>query len=1038
MNHPTYLAVNEAHDSMANDGAPAMDPQNGGPRGSRRYRLAVLLFAAYACAAGAVRGQGTSALAGFHHTAWRVTDGAPPDIWAMAQGPHGYLWLGTGSGLYRFDGLGFERYVASAGEPLKSSNVTSLKFTASGDLWIGYYEGGVSVLHDGRLTHYGVPDGVPPGMVVALETDVQGSGVWMAARGGLAHFDGQRWQVVDEDRWGYPARRADWVLRDAKGTLWATTGDAVVYLDPSTHRFQHFGKDRVGLNAVLANAPDGRVWISDEAKGTRPLESNDDGPRLRERFAKRLLFDRDGGIWGTDAVRGGVFRINAAADSTANPQVFASAQGLSADIAVPILQDAEGNVWVGTNLGLDRFRADNFFLASDAPSIPDATPLLVANERGDVWTIEGTILSRMAGAHSVPMLTLPRKARSAYGDPGGVIWISDLDGLRRVEQGRITHIPWPHEDWKDAIVAYGSDAEGGLWLSVFNHGVFRYADGEWTAQAVDSGETNAAPSAIAAAADGSMWFGFAHDRLVHRTAAGSRVYGASDGLRVGGISTLRADGAAVLVGGELGYATMQGNSFRSITSLPASNAITQVSGIVRAKDGDLWLNASRGVIRIKQTEAARSSAAATGSTEYRLYDFNDGLPGVALQNQPVPTLATDAEGRVWVSTNRGIVWADPAAMRVNHVPPLVNIKTAHTDRAMTDPLNVRVPGSAPNIRIEYSALNLSAPERVRFRYRLAGLEDRWVDAGSRREAAYSNLRPGRYRFEVSAANEDNVWSPQAASLDIEVVPGFVDTGVFRVAVAIGLVALVLTAYLVRMRLLASAFRTRLRERLEERERIARELHDTLLQSIQGLILRFQAIANRIPVSDPNRAGIESALDRADQVMAAGRERVRDLRTSEAALGGLDDAFARIAHDLSFDHAARFEIRVRSAQRELACEAREEIYGIGREALLNAFRHADASRIDVTLEYDAEEFRLSVRDDGKGFDPSMTTTFERSAHFGLRGMRERARRLDGQLVIETEDGRGATIELIVPARFAYVSAGGRWLRRMRGMFGEEPM
>lgn len=1024
---------------MAIDGALSTEPQTAGPRGSRKLWAGVFLLAVCACGASAAHGEGTSALAGFHHTTWRITDGAPPDIWAMAQGPHGYLWLGTGSGLYRFDGLGFERYVVSGGEPLKSTNITALKFTSSGDLWIGYYEGGVSVLRGGRLTHYGIRDGVPPGMASALEIDAEGTGVWMAARGGLAHFDGRRWQTADENEWGYPARRADWVLRDTKGRLWVTTGDAVVYLEPSARRFQRFGNDRVGLNAVLANAPDGRVWISDETQGTRPLQSSSDASPLRERFAKRLLFDREGGIWGTDAVRGGVFHADAANAATTDPQVFASAQGLSADIAVPVLQDEEGNVWVGTNLGLDRFRANNFFLASDAPSIPDATPLLAANPRGDVWTIEGTALSRLAGTLRMPVLTLPHNARSAYCDPRGVIWVSDLEGLRRVEQGRITHIPWPHADWKDAVVAYGSDAAGNLWLSVFNYGVFRYADGEWKAQTVDPDEADAVASAIATAADGSMWFGFAHDRLVHRTASGLRVYGAADGLNVGSVATLCAEGAAVLVGGELGYATLRGDAFRSMTSLPASSAITQVSGIVRADNGDLWLNASRGVVRIRADAIGQSAPAeATDAPEYKLYDFNDGLPGVALQSQPVPTLAIDREGHVWVSTNRGIAWADPAAMRVNRVPPLVNIRSAYSGRPMTDLSQVRVPASAPNIRVEYSALSLSAPERVRFRYRLAGLDERWIDAGSRREAAYSNLRPGDYRFEVSAANEDNVWSPQPASLDIEVVPGFVDTTAFRVAVAAGLVAIALAAYLIRMRLLASAFRTRLRERLEERERIARELHDTLLQSIQGLILRFQAIANRIPVSDPNRAGIESALDRADQVMAAGRERVRDLRTSEATLGELDETFVRIAQDLSFDHAARFEIRTLGTPRELACEAREEIYGVGREALLNAYRHADASRIDVALEYDAEEFRLSVRDDGKGFDATMATAFESSAHFGLRGMRERARRVNGRLVVETANGEGAAVKLIVPARHAYVSASGRWFRRVREVFGEEPM
>jgi signal transduction histidine kinase/ligand-binding sensor domain-containing protein len=985
---------------------------------------------------GMARAQGEGTLADFHHTAWRVGDGAPPDIWALAQGPRGDLWLGTDSGLYRFDGLEFERYVAAAHEALKSVDVTSLKFDAAGNLWIGYHDGGISRLRDGHFTHFDAADGAPAGAVLAIEADSRGSDVWVAARGGLGHFDGQRWQIADEREWGYPARRADWVLRDAKGTLWVTTGEEVFRLDASARRFRRSGDERVGANAILANAPDGRVWISDEGSGTRPLQSTAAPPLLRDRFASRLLFDREGGLWGTDAVRGGIFRVDAGAASASGLQTFASSQGLSADVAVPILQDGEGNVWVGTNLGLDRFRLNNFFPASSAPTTPAATPLLAANEHGAVWMIEGKTLSRIDGTRPVPVLTLPRKAQSAYCDPRGVVWIGDPEGLRRIEHGEITHLPWPHEDWKDAVTAYGSDGDGQLWLSVSDRGMFRYAQGRWTAQRVDPDDAQATASAIATAPDGSMWFGFARDRLAHRSADGVRIYTAADGLHVGRVASLRADADGLLVGGERGYATLREGVFESFTTLPASSAMTQVSGIARARNGDLWLNASRGVIRVARSEGGRSLASAeapSAAPEYKLYDFSDGLPGVALQGRPVSTLATDSDGRLWVATNRGIAWADPAAMRINRVPPPVSIKAAYSGRPLADLRRVSIPGNAANVRIEYSAVNLSAPERVRFRHRLVGLDDRWVDAGSRREAGYSNLRSGHYRFEVTAANEDNVWSPQAASLDVEVVPGWMETPSFRIGAAIAAAAIVLAAYWIRMRLLAVAFRTRLRERLEERERIARELHDTLLQSIQGLILRFQAIANRIAPSDPNRAGIESALDRADQVMAAGRERVRDLRTSEALPADLADAFFRIAHDLSFDRAVGFGIRLRGTRCELACEAAEEIYGVGREALLNAFRHAEASRIDVILDYGAQAFALEVSDDGKGFVPAAAGDSERTSHFGLQGMRERARRVNGRLDIRSQPGHGSSIRLTVPARSAYASSGARWWKRLRALF-----
>lgn len=319
-----------------------------------------------------------------------------------------------------------------------------------------------------------------------------------------------------------------------------------------------------------------------------------------------------------------------------------------------------------------------------------------------------------------------------------------------------------------------------------------------------------------------------------------------------------------------------------------------------------------------------------------------------------------------------------------------------------------------------------------FRYRLDGVDRDWHE-GRLRSAHYINLGPGQYRFRVLAANDDGVWNTTGATLSFAIEPGLAQTLWFRVLCGAAALLAAWRAQLFWMRRTARRLAARLGERVAERERIARELHDTLLQSIQGLILRFQAIANRLAPSDPNRAGIESALDRADQVMAAGRERVRDLRTSEALPADLADAFFTIAHDLSFDRAVGFGIRLRGVRCELACEAVEEIYGVGREALLNAFRHAEASRIEVILDYGAQAFVLEVSDDGKGFVPDTAGDSERTSHFGLQGMRERARRVNGRLDIRSQPGHGSSIRLTVPARSAYASSRARWWKRVRALF-----
>jgi signal transduction histidine kinase len=317
-------------------------------------------------------------------------------------------------------------------------------------------------------------------------------------------------------------------------------------------------------------------------------------------------------------------------------------------------------------------------------------------------------------------------------------------------------------------------------------------------------------------------------------------------------------------------------------------------------------------------------------------------------------------------------------------------------------------------------LSFVAPQRVRFRYRLDGYDNNWQDSQGRRQAFYTDLGPGQYHFRVMACNNDGLWNEAGATWNFEITPTFYQTGWFLTLCVLSASVGLYFLYLFRLRQVATQVRTRMEVRLAERERIARDLHDTLLQSVQGLILKFHAIAQRIPTADPTRQEIDKTLDYADEVLAEGRERVRNLRASTIGFGELPKAFQRVVEEVAPGRSSTFKTVVEGTVLELHPIIREETYAIGREALINCLTHSEARNIEVEIIYDSHEFRLRVRDDGRGIDPDVLKKGGRTDHWGLQGMRERANRIGGKLDMWSRPGSGTEVELTVPAATAYRS------------------
>ncbi|MGF6416593.1 signal transduction histidine kinase/ligand-binding sensor domain-containing protein [Stenotrophomonas sp. AN71] len=958
-------------------------------------------------------------LPGYEHTAWRVGQGAPGDIWDIAQDRDGLLWLATGSGLYRFDGRRFERQAAPAGSHYPSTNMVTLARDADDALWIGYFQAGISQFALGQLHNYGRDQGVPVGVVPHFSQDHEGR-LWAAINGGLRWFDGQRWQAPPASA-GLPEHRVQWALHDSRHTFWVLADLKIWMRTAGQTRFQDTGIE-VSQMATLVESPQGEVWLADRVRGTSPLanaqgllaENEREARRLPDLVATRLQFTTDGALWATMSPHGGVARIIFEGTQAVRMERFDSPHGLTATSAVPIIADREGNLWVGTNLGLNRFRARSVHTLAVGPSDPYRS--LVRTRDGRVYgygedlkpydlrrtLLDGSAAELQAAARQAPT----------------PIWQFDWVNLARTVEGRTTLIPLPAPFTGQPLHALLFPDDTQAWVCTGERGVLHYREGQWQRE-VRLPEQ--ACSSLALDGHGQLLLGYADGHLRRMGTTGVETFGATQGLSVGPVTAVLQRQDLLLVAGEAGLAARVGEGRFVAVRTDMAGVLEGITGMVADAGGHLWLNGSRGLVRLESSQLRR--ALRTGSqVTPRLFDAVDGMPGIALQSGPISTAALADDGLLWLATNQGLAWLDTTRSHVNTTPPSVRIGDVlyGSERQLLHD-GLRLPAGTSQLQIDYVALSLARPERNRYRYRLSGVDDGWQDAGSSTRAYYTNLAPGSYRFDVEAANEDGIWSTTPASRSFRIAPTFMQTVWFKLLCTVAVLALLVMAVRIRSGQLAALFRARLQERNGERERIARDLHDTLLQGSQGLILRLHAISQSAQTPEPVRSQLEAAMQLAERNLAEGRERVNALRDGPFAGRDLASALADVHAEYAGHGTNPLRLTVEGTTPPLQTDAAEEVFLIGREAIRNALRHADASAIEVELSYGTRCFMLHVRDDGVG----ITDEDAGHGHWGLQGMRERAHRLGAELQLWTRPGLGTEVALAVPARRLYHRRASRW-------------
>jgi ligand-binding sensor domain-containing protein/signal transduction histidine kinase len=967
-----------------------------------------------------------------YHTAWTIKDGAPGQISNIAQSAEGYLWLTAAAGLYRFDGVTFERIGVEPNDPDLPGTVRALFAPKDGGLWIGFSSGGVAFLKDGKIKSYTTADGVPEGGVLSIEGDADGA-AWIATGTGLARFDGVRWNIIGEE-WNIPKGAARFIHLDRDRRLWVATADSLLYLPAGERKLRATGL-RVKWIGAIAQDPAGRLWIAESSGFVYPLNKTVEAggaehwsfgqPQVRTNSAG-MLFDSEGALW-INTLGDGMRRLSTADQRRSQAIVidddsiesFTHIDGLTANYAWPILKDREGNVWVGTSAGLDRFRVSPFVKSHFPPGAHDFA--LVADRDGGIWA--GTTnreLMRLSGTTVTRFPQVPPFVTCAYREADGSLLFGARHGLWQVRDGKankLTELPGNTVD--RSIQALARDRSGALWVSFKSpHGLARFAGGQWLTVTLAEAPEQTSPNVMITDASGALWLGY-NGNVVLRV-DGDRVqrFTAADGLSIGNVFSMHQSSSVLWIGGVRGLAHFDGRKFRSL-HLEQGTPLQNVTAIMETADASLWLHAVPGVFHLPAGEVQRALADSAYRVRHRTFDFLDGLPGRPTLSLPQPTAIAGVGGRLWFATSDGVAWIDPGDVGYNPIAPSVTIRALRAN-GVSYPVtaNLTLPKRTDSLQIDYAALSLSVPQRIRYRYKLEGLDRDWQDPGQRREAIYTNLDPGQYSFRVIAANDDGVWNEVGARLDFYIAPAFTQTYWFAALCVLAGGSLLFMAYLLRMRNVAARIKGRLEERISERERIARELHDTLLQGVQGVILRFQAAMDRIPEGEPARHALATALDRADDVLVEGRDRVNDLRSTAAPAVDLPTVVAQTGEEFARAYPAEFQMTITGTPRALHPVIRDEVYAIVRESLANAFRHAQATHIEAEIVYDRRELRLHVRDDGRGIDGPILAAGGRREHWGLIGMRERARQIRAHFQLWSRPGAGAEIELRIPAVLAY--------------------
>lgn len=969
------------------------------------------------------------------HKSWRIQDGyVPAGMLSVAQTSDGFLWLTSLSqGLYRFDGVQFVPWALTVGG--KTIDLIVSVYAGHG--------GGLWALDGDEIVH------VKAGVVTSrfqlqaqqrtqyIADDPHGS-LWVVQAGygiekPLCHVTEQAMNCFGESD-GVPRTGAEAILADGNGGFWLGGQRAIVHW--------HVGGSEVyAIDALKSNPADGVAALAFDSNATLWVGIVPNGPGqglgrfdrgVFKSFVGRGLdgsklsviaikLDRDGGLW-VGTLDNGLFRIRGNM-----VEHFGRAEGLSSDSVNGIFEDREGILWITTSNGIDSFRDPpvTTFSALEGLTEDSAVGVLPSKD-GGVWVGNAESLDHIDKDGVATSIRrgkgLPGEQVSAmFEDRDGNVFMGVGYELYLFANGRFHRIAEPGNQPLGLVLAITEDTAGNIWAACSGRSrkLVRIRDfqirEQFSAAQVPIGHLAADPH-------GGIWIAAGDGTLaLFRNGVLKKIPIGSGTTKFLNHQLLVQASGSVLAAYDDGVVGLREGRVQRMTKkngLPCN----AVYALIQDKGQRWWLNTQCGIVEFPDSELQRWWSEPDTVIQTKVYDALDGARPDQFGITPA---ALSSDGRVWFATGYVVQMLDPSKLSKNALPAVTYVESITADRKQyTAANNLRLPPHPRDLQIDYTSPTFATPQRVKFRYRLDGFDRDWHDAGTRRQAFYTDLPPGKYTFRVTACSSEGVWDNSPAQLNFSVAPAYYQTKWFRAFCAFAFLGLLWAAYQWRVRHLQREFEMTLDARVGERTRIARELHDTLLQSFHGVLLRFQTVFQILPeraVEAKEKLGI--AIDQAAEAITEGRDAVQGLRDSVIQGNDLALAISALGEELasSIDQPPAFRVAVEGESRNLHPILRDETYKIATEALRNTFRHAGARQVEVEIRYDNEQFRLRVRDDGKGINPALLAGQGGEGHYGLPGMRERAKLIEAKLTIWSEVDSGTEIELRVPASIAYTKS-----------------
>lgn len=965
----------------------------------------------------------------FKHRGFTESDGLTTGGTAyLAQTPDGLIWMDGEGGLSMFDGTKIRPFEPLPGESLSDDVIFQIIASPSGGLWILYHKGNLDLVRGGHVIHF--RDTWRRFFMTGLFKGPDGL-VWsISKRKEFVRFDGTRWSAVP----GEPApENVRGIVSGTRGDLWMV-GEAqgdVYRRQKNETAFRNLGVQVSGAFAVSAPA-DNILFVSSLSRKVYRFRVVGDslvacGPPLSG-LAAVVSPDTHGGGWMATAGDGLHYFPSLEALCPAAPQmhrddvyVAKKDAGATGDIVMAALVDREGNTWATSENGLDRYSRSAFSKVRFPRSVDMATiasqadgSLWVGNEGGDVFHYTDGLA--VSGGVAPSALALARS-------PDGTVLAGSTTGVWSLGGGVPTLLaPLPgalKSDYPAALYVAPSPAtDPRVWLA-YDGNVYVLHAHQWSKQ-----EGVGKIYAIYGTRPGTTWLlGATPNVVLADSGAGRRQWTQADGLNVGRPKVVIDGPGGIWFAGDEGIQLLAGGRFRTLT-ITDSVPLHHITGVVFDASNTLWVHSAEGLYRIGSADIAQFLRGKTSSSlPAALYTLKDGLPGQPTQLRSLPSLVAGSDGRIWVQGDTAVSWFDPTDFPTAAVPspPLISSMAVRDHRFDIAASALALSPNERSPRFSYAAPATTDASVIRYQTRLTGFDDAWTDQGNRHEVSYPHISAGRYVFSVRASKDGVTWTNTPPQVAFSVAPYFYETWWFKFGSVVAGLLVVWSFAHWQIRRTVRSYQAQANIRSREREAVARDIHDTLLQSNLAVVMQLEAAA--IQTSDAiGRARLIAIAEGANDAMTEGRQKISALRAEVDRERSLCGRLQELGRDLSVETSASFALVVERHPRPLQADPAETLRFLLSEAMNNAFRHANATVVKVTVKFGRWQLCASVEDDGVGLSPDVSKTGHREGHWGLQGMRERAKSLRGRFGVDAVIPSGTKVWVAVAGRRVYTRVG----------------